>query len=100
MKCARCEKEGNTHSLSFLNMDMICLECEEKEKEHPLYQAARDVEFEQLQKGLQSIGDEQNKFLNYPGLFAGITWSEIEQITTIEQLNQLKIATKKQKGSV
>lgn len=90
MKCERCKKEGNTHSMSFLNTEMICLKCKEKEKAHPLYQTARDVEFEQLQKGLQSEGDERKKYLNYPGLFAEMSWSEIEGVTTIEQLNYIK----------
>jgi len=44
--------------MSFFNTDMICPECEAKEKAHPDYELARKVERAECLKGN----------LNYPGI--------------------------------
>ncbi len=37
-KCERCEKKTTEIIMSVFNTQMICLECSEKEKEHPQYE--------------------------------------------------------------
>ena len=37
--------------MSFFNTDMICKECEIKERNHPDYQRAREVEEAEVRKG-------------------------------------------------
>lgn len=49
--CDRCGKQSNCLTMSFFNLDMICLICEEKERNHPDYDEAREAEWEELQKG-------------------------------------------------
>lgn len=51
MICKRCSKETRVWRMSFFNEDECCLECLEKEKEHPLYQTAKEIEHEHVKKG-------------------------------------------------
>jgi hypothetical protein len=37
--------------MSFFNLDIICMGCKEREKEHPLYAEARRAEEEALRSG-------------------------------------------------
>jgi len=37
--------------MSYFNTDMICIECEEKEKAHPKYPEAKAAEAEAIAKG-------------------------------------------------
>ncbi len=50
-KCDRCHKETTIHSMSFFNTDMICPDCEEKERQHPQYAEAKRIETEHCQRG-------------------------------------------------
>ena len=61
MKCQRCGKETDTHTMSMLNMDEICMECKEEERKHPMYKAALEAERAEVLKGN----------LNYKGLLYG-----------------------------
>ena len=61
MKCARCGKETDTHIMSMLNMDEICMECKGKERKHPMYKAACEAERAEVLKGNR----------NYKGLLYG-----------------------------
>jgi hypothetical protein len=60
-ECERCGKKSNCMSCSFLNTQWICLECQQKEKDHPLYEEAKKAELEETTKGNY----------NYPGLLDG-----------------------------
>lgn len=64
MKCDRCKKEIMGFTVSRMNLDNICEECEEKEKKHPRYREAYDKELQEVLKGN----------MNYPGLFHGQKW--------------------------
>lgn len=60
-ECCRCGKKLVSRTMSMFNEDIICLECKEEERKHPMYKKARDAEKEQI-----ALGN-----LNYEGLFAG-----------------------------
>lgn len=51
MKCDRCNTPTTSYKMSFFNTDMICKECETKEKNHPDYQKARETEEAEVRKG-------------------------------------------------
>ena len=43
--CDRCCKEKiTTHTWSMFNQEMLCIECSETEKNHPMYTIAREIE--------------------------------------------------------
>lgn len=37
--------------MSFFNTDVICMECYDKEKKHPKYKAAKEVEVNECKQG-------------------------------------------------
>lgn len=49
--CERCGKEGLATIMSIFNTDLICLECKEKEKQHPKYEEARAAEEAAVKRG-------------------------------------------------
>lgn len=50
--CDRCGVElTGVHRMSFFNTDMCCLDCLEKEKQHPDYQRAKAEELAAVQRG-------------------------------------------------
>ena len=51
MKCVRCGKETTTTIMSMFNTDIICMECKEKERHLPGYEAAREEERRQVLAG-------------------------------------------------
>ena len=51
MICQRCKKETLIHTMSMFNTQEICLECEEREKDSPRYQEAREAELKAVQSG-------------------------------------------------
>ena len=51
MRCDRCKKETDITIMSRLNTDIICLDCEEKEKKHPRYEEAREAELDACRRG-------------------------------------------------
>ena len=51
MKCDRCHKETNATMMSKFNTDILCLECIEAEKKHPLYLRACQIELEHVKAG-------------------------------------------------
>ncbi len=50
-KCDRCGGPLPVRTMSRFNRDVICLECQKKEKAHPDYQRACDAELEQVRMG-------------------------------------------------
>ena len=58
MKCGRCGREAPFLTGSYFDAEMICPDCEERERQHPLYGQARAAEAEAVRRG----------DLNFPGL--------------------------------
>jgi hypothetical protein len=50
MRCERCGKKADCITMSYFNRDMICAECEKKEKKHPDYKKAKEIENEAVRK--------------------------------------------------
>lgn len=48
--CERCGKAG-TFTMSWFNTQMICTECEKKERAHKDYQKAKEAVYEQERNG-------------------------------------------------
>lgn len=51
MKCQRCRKETNMHTMSYFNTQEICMECDEAERKHPDFEKARKAEHDEVVKG-------------------------------------------------
>ena len=49
--CDRCYLPTGTFSSSYFNRDMICIECKEREKAHPLYTEAKRIENQEIDRG-------------------------------------------------
>ena len=49
--CERCGKETKSFTMSMFSEEYICMECKEKERQHPDYQRARDAEHEAVKNG-------------------------------------------------
>lgn len=49
--CDRCGATNVTLSMSMFNTDMICFECERKEKRHPKYKEALRTEYDAIKNG-------------------------------------------------
>ncbi len=58
MRCDRCGETSGAFTMSRFNTEMICLQCDEKERAHPEYERAREVEHAQVMAGNY----------NYPGI--------------------------------
>lgn len=43
-QCERCGVKTGTHTMSFFNTDLICMECKDKERKHPDFEKAREAE--------------------------------------------------------
>lgn len=56
--CDRCGQEAAGTTMSYFNLETICLDCDRKERAHPLFEAARQAEEEALRRG----------DLNFPGI--------------------------------
>jgi hypothetical protein len=62
MTCPRCGGDAALSMMSMFNTDMCCLECIEKEKQHPKYKEAVAADEAAISKG------DYN--------YAGIGWSD------------------------
>jgi len=51
MKCDRCGKETNITIMSWLNTQIICMECSKNEKSHPRYKEAKEREHQEVLRG-------------------------------------------------
>ena len=49
--CARCGKEVKVFTMSRFNTDKLCMDCVEKEKQHPKYKEAVYAEMEAIRYG-------------------------------------------------
>mgnify|MGYP001300590666 FL=1 len=57
--CDRCGAPTHTTIGSYFNTQMICTSCEEKERKHPQYELAKEVELQQCLLGnlnFQGVG--------------------------------------------
>lgn len=50
-RCQRCRAQTLSHTMSRFNDDLICCDCEEKEKSHPRYKEACRAEEEAVRAG-------------------------------------------------
>ena len=48
-RCGGCD--GSVLIMSFFNTDMICPDCQDREKAHPKYEEARERECDEVLKG-------------------------------------------------
>lgn len=49
--CGRCAKKSNIHTMSVFNTDLICMECDAKERKHPKYGEACLAESDAVRRG-------------------------------------------------
>lgn len=54
-KCQRCYKEAYATIMSKFNTDIICMECKDKERQHPDYAAADKAEIEAVRQGVRNF---------------------------------------------
>jgi hypothetical protein len=50
-KCERCRVLTLVTTMSWLNQDMLCLDCKEKEKKYPRYLDAKKIESKYVKSG-------------------------------------------------
>jgi len=50
-KCQRCGKKTNASTMSWINTELICMDCDKAEQNHPLYKESKAKELAQVQKG-------------------------------------------------
>ena len=65
-KCPRCEKETNITTMSWFNTDMICIECTDREKQHPDYEKAKQANYDAEKGGnmnFEGIGCPKTLYL-------------------------------------
>jgi hypothetical protein len=51
MNCERCGEETTITTMSFFNTDIVCMECNDLEKQHPGFAAAHEADQEEVAKG-------------------------------------------------
>lgn len=51
MTCDRCGKQSSFSTGSYFNTQQICMECDKKERDHPDFARAREVELEAVKRG-------------------------------------------------
>jgi recombinational DNA repair protein (RecF pathway) len=49
--CDRCGYETNAFTGSYFNTEIICLRCRTEEEKHPLWEKAREMELQAVQRG-------------------------------------------------
>lgn len=76
MICSRCKKETNVHNLSFLNLEEICPDCAAKERKHPVYGYAKEIERKAVQNG----------DYNFPGVLEGMKYNTEAEANLLARL--------------
>ena len=51
MKCERCGRDDLVSCCSYFNTQQICGECEDRERDHPDYEKAKQAECEAVARG-------------------------------------------------
>lgn len=51
MKCSRCVKQAHPYIMSMFNRDVLCMDCLDKEKKHPKYLQAVQIEADHVRNG-------------------------------------------------
>lgn len=49
--CQKCGKSTNAHIMSMFDDRLICLDCEERERQNPHYQEAREADEAAIKSG-------------------------------------------------
>ena len=49
--CDRCGEKSYASGMSFLNTQMCCMDCLDKEEEHPQFKEAKEEEHRQVKAG-------------------------------------------------
>lgn len=49
--CHRCGAKSSVHMMSRFNKDLLCMDCIDREQEHPDYQRAAKAELEAVRRG-------------------------------------------------
>lgn len=76
MKCERCGIETNTFKMSYLNSEMICMDCVDNEKYHPVYEFARKIEKQEVKAGNY----------NFPGVLEGLSYHTKDEANLLARL--------------
>ena len=50
-KCERCGAPTHTMTMSYFNTQMICTSCDHKERQHPQFEKAQEIELQQCLAG-------------------------------------------------
>lgn len=50
-QCQRCGKKTSSHTMSWFNTQLICLECSDKERQHPEFFRAVEADHEAMRRG-------------------------------------------------
>lgn len=50
-ECGRCKVETGTQRMSIFNVEMLCIPCKNKERDHPQYELAHEAERAACQRG-------------------------------------------------
>ena len=53
--CDRCGEQLGAHVMSMFNLDTLCMSCKDKEKLHPDYDRACEVERQAVQNGVRNF---------------------------------------------
>ena len=51
MQCERCKKTTDTFRMSIFNQQHLCMDCIQKETQHPDYQKAKNAEHQAVLSG-------------------------------------------------
>ena len=49
--CQRCGAKSNMHTMSMFNQDLVCMDCSDKEREHPLFKEAEQADAHEVLNG-------------------------------------------------
>lgn len=49
--CDRCGKDTTCTIMSYFNTDILCMECADKERRHPKYMEAKQIETDHVKRG-------------------------------------------------
>ena len=50
-RCDRCSTDVDVTTMSYFNEEIICMDCDEKERKHPKFKEALEADQEAVRKG-------------------------------------------------
>lgn len=54
--CDRCKTKLTSRTMSWLNEDVICMDCSDKERSHDKFKQAKEAEIDQVRRGNYNYG--------------------------------------------